>query len=120
MIIVKKIIVFLISMSVLGCSNSRSLSKVSETRIQGMYMYMADAALLYRCDNGERVFIRGGEANIQLEREYAEERSDYGARVYADLGGSFRMVEKMDGEGLEEAFFVSHIYEIDGEKNCLK
>lgn len=113
----KKIIVFLITLTLLGCANAGRSSN-NEIRVEGMYIYFADAAVLFRCDNGQRIFVRGGEANIELERAYAEARSDFGEKVYVDLGGYYKQVDKMDGMGKELVFFVDTIYEVDGEKKC--
>ena len=113
----KKIIVFFVLFSLLGCSLNGNLRK-GQTKLTGMYMYYADAAILFLCDSGERVFVRGGEGNIELERRYLSARKEVGDRVYVEIGGYYEMAEKMDGEGREKVFKVTDVYEVDSEREC--
>jgi len=113
----KKIIVFLMAFLVLGCSYNENLRK-NKTKLAGMYVYYADSAILFLCDSGERVFIRGGEGNIELERRYLSARKEVGDKVYVEIAGSYEMAEKMDGEGREKVFLVTDIYSVDNEREC--
>ena len=113
----KKIIVFLTLFLILGCSMDKGLRR-DEVKLQGMYVYFADAAILFKCGSGEKVFVRGGTANIELERRYLAARKNPMDRVYVEIGGYYSMEEKMDGEGLEKVFHVTSVYIVDCERGC--
>ena len=112
----KKIIVFSIFLLILGCSSSNT--RKGEDVVRGMFIYFADAAILFQCDSGERVFIRGGEGYLELERTYLEARKEPGDKVYTEIAGRYEMAPKMDGEGLEKVFVVSEVITVDNEKEC--
>ncbi len=114
---VKKIIVFFVLVLITGCSFNGNLRK-DQTKLTGMYVYYADAAILFLCDSEEKVFVRGGEGNIELERRYLSARKEPMDKVYVEIGGHYEMAEKMDGEGLEEVFLVTDVYEVDPEREC--
>lgn len=113
----KKIIVFSMLVFLVGCSFNENLRE-DRTKLTGMYMYYADAAVLFSCDNGEKIFIRGGEGNIELERRYLSARKEVMDKVYVEIGGHYEMTPKMDGEGLERVFLVTDVYEVDPEREC--
>ena len=91
-----------------------------EVKLQGLYVYFADAAIRFKCGSGEKVFVRGGAANIELERRYLAARKNPMDRVYVEIGGYYSMEEKMDGEGLEKVFHVTDVYKVDGQWDCFK
>ena len=113
----KKIIVFFTVFLILGCSMDKSLRK-GEIKLQGMYVYFADAAILFQCGSGEKIFVRGGEANIDLERRYLAARKGPGDKVYVEIGGYYSMEERMDGVGKEKVFLVTEVYNVDSEREC--
>ncbi len=113
----KKIIVFSMLIFLFGCSFNENLRE-DRTKLSGMYVYYADAAILFLCDNDEKVFVRGGEGNIELERRYLDARKKVMDKVYVEIGGYYEMAPKMDGEGLERVFLVTDVYEVDPEREC--
>ena len=112
----KKNILFFIFVFLIGCSSANL--RGNKEVLRGMYVYFADSAILFKCTTGERIFIPGGEGNMDLERRYLNARKEVGDKIYVELQGRYEMTPKMDGEGLEKVFLVSEVISVDSEKEC--
>jgi uncharacterized lipoprotein NlpE involved in copper resistance/heat shock protein HslJ len=75
-------------------------------RMQGFYVYMADAATLQECLTGKRFPVAMAGDNLRLERAYLGARTAPGAPVLVTFDGHLEMRPGMEANRIEEAIVV--------------
>jgi len=97
----------------------KRIYKVPESKVmEGMYKYMADAALFKECMTGKYYPVAFEADNLALEEAYSKEVNASGAYLKVELKGKIVKRPKMDGDGDEDILLVEHFIGIEGEKNC--
>ncbi len=86
--------------------------------LNGTYSYYADSGIFFECETGKKFFIFGGMGNPHLERTYLSKISSPGEKVYVELNGYFKMVPKIDDEGLIQGLFVENLIKMELNKKC--
>lgn len=86
--------------------------------IQGMYNYMADAALFMNCADGKTYPVAMAGDNANLERAYLELKAGDNAKVWIEVVG--RLVEQtgMEGNVIQTALLVEKVMSVDKNKTC--
>jgi len=97
----------------------KRVGKVPETRVmEGMYKYMADAAMFKDCVTGKYYPVAFEEDSLVLEKAYLEEVNGSNFFVKVSLKGKIVQRPKIDGEGTEETLIVEKYIDILGLKDC--
>jgi len=97
----------------------KRVAKVPESRImEGMYKYMADAALFKDCVTGKYYPVAFEADNKALEEAYLKEVNGSNFFVKVELEGKIVSRSKMDGEGDENTLLVERFIRIMGLKDC--
>jgi len=86
--------------------------------MQGMYNYMADAALFMNCADGNTYPVAMAGDNANLERAYLELKAGDNAKVWIEVTG--RLVEQtgMEGDVIQTALLVEKVMSVDNQKTC--
>jgi uncharacterized lipoprotein YbaY/heat shock protein HslJ len=97
----------------------KRIYKIPESRMmEGLYKYMADAALFKECVTGKYYPVAFEGDNIALEEAYMKESNGSADFLKVELKGKIVKPQKMDGEGKEDTLLVEKFIRIDGKKDC--
>jgi len=86
--------------------------------LEGMFRYMADAALFRDCRTGKSFPVAMEGAYIELERAYLDSGIEAGAEVRVRLRGRYLARPAMEGNKQEINLIVDKLQEIDPENTC--
>ena len=86
--------------------------------LQGMFRYMADAALFRDCRNGKSFPVSMEGAYIELERAYLNSGIDAGSEVMVRLRGRYLERPAMEGNRNEVKLIVDKLENIDPQNTC--
>jgi copper homeostasis protein (lipoprotein) len=93
-----------------------------ELQLNGMYRYMADAAVFDECLTGRRLPVAFVEDNVALERAYLEllqaEGLEPGTPVLAQLEGRIAMLPPMEGDGLRPQLVPLRFIALHPDETC--
>jgi uncharacterized lipoprotein NlpE involved in copper resistance len=86
--------------------------------MQGMFAYMADAAVFVDCETSDRypVAMEGG--YIDLERAYLEARSEPGAPLLVSFTGHLAPRPPMEGDGTVDMVIVERFESAHPGEDC--
>lgn len=91
-------------------------------QLQGMYRYMADAAVFDECRTGRRLPVAFVADNLALERAYLEVQRtgdlEPGGPVLAQLEGRIGMLPPMEGDGLVPQLEPLRFIGLQPEQTC--
>lgn len=97
----------------------KRIGKIPETRtMEGMYKYMADAAVFKDCITGKYYPVAFEEESVALEKAYLEEVNGSNFFVKVALKGKIVQRPKMEGKSTEETLIVEKFIDILGLKDC--
>ena len=80
--------------------------------LEGMFRYMADAALFRDCRNGKAFPVAMEAKYIDLERAYLESRVEAGSEVMVRLRGRYLERPPMEGDQMEVQLIVDEVEEV--------
>lgn len=86
--------------------------------MQGMYQYMADAALFKECSTGLKLPVLFEQDNLALERAYSKEKKEPGALLKIEVEGQIVQRPKMDGEGVQAHLLVERFIKTIPNEYC--
>lgn len=86
--------------------------------IEGMFRYMADAAIFRDCRSGKEFPVAMESAYIDLERAYLESRGEPGSEVMVRLSGRYLERPAMEGDQKEVHLIVDEVEEILPGESC--
>ena len=86
--------------------------------MQGMYNYMADAALFMNCADGKTYPVAMAGDNANLERAYLELKAGDNAKVWIEVIGRLVGQAGMEGNVVETALLVEKVMSVDQQKTC--
>jgi uncharacterized lipoprotein YbaY/heat shock protein HslJ len=86
--------------------------------LQGMFRYMADAALFRDCRSGKRFPVAMEGAYIELERAYLNSGIAAGEEVLISLRGRYLERPAMEGNHNEVNLIVDTFHKLDVENTC--
>lgn len=112
----KKIFIILLLLFT-ACTMNENVRKDNVIDVQGMYLYYRGNSELIRCDNNQRIFIKGGKAWKDLEKQYNQLNLEEGEKVYVEVKGKYELIE-VGAYGSALVFFVDEVYVIDENKQC--
>jgi len=93
--------------------------KLPESKVmEGMYKYMADAALFKECTTGKYFPVAFEADNQALEEAYLKEVNASGEFLKVEIKGKIVKRPKMDGVGEEETLLVERFIRTHGKKSC--
>ena len=95
-----------------------SKDKAKSFRINGMFVYMADAGLFTDCRTGERFPVAQKGDNAALERAYLSTRKEPAEPLYVTIEGHFSLEPKMEGDGKQMAIIVDKFLSISADGEC--
>jgi len=87
-------------------------------RINGQYVYYADAGRFRPCRTGIDLRVAQEESNAALERAYLEARPGPQARAMAVVDGRVEQRPRIDSPGREEVLIVERVVRIDPNASC--
>ena len=97
----------------------KKVAKDPESRVmEGMYKYMADAALFKDCMTGKYYPVAFKGDNAALEKAYLNEVNGSNYYVKVEVKGKVIKSPKMEGEGEEATLLVEEFLRITGLKDC--
>jgi len=97
----------------------KRIYKVPESKVmEGMYKYMADAALFKECTTGKYYPVAFEADNLALEEAYSKEVNASGEFLKVELKGKIVKRPKMDGVGEEDTLLVERFIRAEGKKSC--
>ncbi len=86
--------------------------------MRGMYMYLADAAMIRECLTGRRVPVAMEGASVDVERAYLETRREPGAEVLVSLVGRLAQRLPIEGDGPVEMLVVDELEGVRPGETC--
>ena len=86
--------------------------------MQGMYQYMADAALFKECITGRKLPVLFEKDNLALEKAYNQDKKEIGALLKVQLEGKIVQRPKMEGEGMRSQLLVEHFIKTMPNESC--
>jgi len=86
--------------------------------LEGMFRYMADAALFRDCRSGKSFPVAMEGAYIELERAYLNSGIDAGSEVMVRLRGRYLERPAMEGNRNEVKLIVDKLDKIDPQNTC--
>ena len=86
--------------------------------LEGMFRYMADAALFRDCRSGKSFPVAMEGAYIELERAYLNSGIDAGSEVMVRLRGRYLERPAMEGNRNEVKLIVDKLEKIDPQNTC--
>jgi uncharacterized lipoprotein YbaY/heat shock protein HslJ len=86
--------------------------------LEGMFRYMADAAIFRDCRSGKEFPVAMESAYINLERAYLENRGEPGSEVMVRLRGRYLERPAMEGDRREVHLIVEQLEEILPGESC--
>jgi uncharacterized lipoprotein YbaY/heat shock protein HslJ len=91
---------------------------ITSSRLEGTFVYFADAGLFTECRTGLRYPVAQEEDNAALERAYLAARPAPGTPVAVTLEGRVELRPKMEGEGFQEMLIVERFDRVRPGKPC--
>ena len=97
----------------------KRVGKTPKSRLmEGMYKYMADAAMFKECVTGKYYPVAFEEDNMELEKAYLKEVNGSNYFLQVELKGKIEKRPKMEGTGEESVLVVEDFIRIVGLKDC--
>ena len=115
---------FVLTVLLLTACNKHQDPVVSETdrtpgtALEGMFRYMADAAIFRDCHDGKEFPVAMESNYIDLERAYLENRGEPGSEVLVRLRGRYLERPAMEGDQKEVHLIVEQLEEILPGESC--
>jgi len=116
--ILKKYFALFLIPVLFSCSSLHS--KYDKNELKGFYSYMADAAIFYDCESGNKYSVAFEGDNIALEKAYLEVSENPGEKILVTLNGHFISRNKMEGSGTEDVLVVTKFINIWPNVDCAK
>lgn len=112
-----------------GCKNGKQGSTAADEKqraqapsgtrsLQGLYSYMADAALFLDCATQERYPVATEGDNAALERAYSTAKVAPGARLLVTVEGRLEPRPKVDHRGTEPTLIVERFVRTWPQQTC--
>ena len=86
--------------------------------LEGMFRYMADAAIFRDCRSGKEFPVAMESRYIDLERAYLEARGEPGSELMARLRGRYLERPAMEGEQMKVKLIVDEVTEVLPGESC--
>ena len=86
--------------------------------MQGLYQYMADAALFKECITGRKFPVLFEKDNVALERAYLKNKKEAGALLKIEVEGKIVQRPKMEGEGMQAQLLVARFIKTMPNETC--
>ncbi len=97
----------------------KRIYKIPESHVmQGLYKYMADAALFKECLTGKYYPVAFEADNVALEKAYLKDTNGSGEFLKVEIKGKIVKRPKMEGEGEEDTLLVERFIRMEGKKDC--
>jgi len=97
----------------------KRIYKIPESRVmEGLYKYMADAALFKECLSGKYYPVAFEADNEVLEKAYLQDTNGSGAFLKVEIKGKIVKGSKMEGDGDEDVLLVERFIRMEGKKDC--
>lgn len=97
----------------------KRIYKIPESHVmEGLYKYMADAALFKECLTGKYYPVAFEADNVALEKAYLKDTNGTGDFLKVELKGKIVKRPKMEGEGEEDTLLVERFIRMEGKKDC--
>lgn len=97
----------------------KRVGKIPKSRVmEGMYKYMADAAMFKECVTGKYYPVAFEVDNMALEKAYLKEVNGTNYFLQVELKGKIEKRPKMEGSGEESVLIVEDFIRILGAKDC--
>ncbi len=97
----------------------KRIYKIPESRdMEGLYKYMADAALFKECLSGKYYPVAFEADNVALEKAYMQDTNGSGEFLKVEVKGKIVKRPKMEGDGDEDVLLVERFIRIEGKKDC--
>lgn len=91
----------------------------TEPVVRGMFRYMADAALIINCEDGQRYPVAMAAGFPKLERAYLDLMGeDAGRAAYLTAKANWEERDKMEGGGQEKTLVVEEWISLTREADC--
>ena len=99
----------------------KRIGKVPKSQVmEGMYKYLADAALFKDCITGKYYPVAFEGDNAALEKAYLEETNGSAAFIEVEVKARVVKRPKMEGEGEEGVLFIEEFIRLDSNADCTK
>ena len=86
--------------------------------MQGMYRYIADAALFKECSTGLKLPVLFEKNNLALERAYLKDKKVAGALLKIHVAGTIVQRPKMEGAGMKAHLLVERFIKTMPNEQC--
>ena len=86
--------------------------------MQGMYQYMADAALFKECMTGVKLPVLFEKDNLVLEHVYNKDKKEAGALLKIQVEGTIVQRPKMEGNGMQAHLLVERFIKTMPNEDC--
>jgi uncharacterized lipoprotein YbaY/heat shock protein HslJ len=97
----------------------KRIYKIPESHVmQGLYKYMADAALFKECLTGKYYPVAFEADNVALEKAYLKDTNGSGEFLKVEIKGKVVKRPKMDGDGEEDTLLVERFIRTEEKKDC--
>ena len=103
--------------SITSCT---SVKTEKNSKLKGMYSYMADAALFTDCKTSKKYPVAFEADNISLERAYLGVVKNPGEKILVTLSGHFENRPQIDGVGKREFLIVDKFDRIWPHLDCVR
>ncbi len=99
-------------------SRGRQQAEPKPARYNGLFRYMADAALFQECRTGQTYPVAMEKDFPRLERTYRNAATEPGRPALASVSATIEQRPKVDGAGTEPTMIVHRLDNITGEQEC--
>jgi len=97
----------------------KRIYKIPESHVmEGLYKYMADAALFKECLTGKYYPVAFEADNIALEKAYLQDTNGSGEFLKVEIKGKIVKRPKMEGDGEEDTLLVERFIRMERKKDC--
>jgi len=97
----------------------KRIYKIPESHVmEGLYKYMADAALFKECLTGKYYPVAFEGDNVALEKAYVKDANGSGEFIKVEVKGKIVKRPKMEGEGEEDTLLVERFISMEKKKDC--
>jgi len=97
----------------------KRIYKIPESHVmEGLYKYMADAALFKECLTGKYYPVAFEADNVALEKAYMQDTNGSGDFLKVEIKGKIVKRPKMEGDGEEDTLLVERFIRMEGKKDC--
>lgn len=102
-----------------GCNKTLNMQeKKTQTKMSGMYSYMADAAIFKDCKTGKKYPVAFEGEYITLERAYLKTRQTAGESLKVNLIGEIALRDGMDNQKDKQTLIVEKFINIIPKESC--